>query len=115
MKRTMSTILLLSLIGVSVSVFAGNPTNLGPEVIKLKMGDLVLPFKHWSHQKRLNNECFHCHATKIGKIEDWSKETAHNLCISCHEIEGKGPVECQQCHNDIYSKSDQLISPRRTQ
>jgi predicted CXXCH cytochrome family protein len=57
------------------------------------MGDLVLPFTHWKHQKTLNDECFHCHATKIGKIDDWSKETAQNLCIPCHATGHKGPVE----------------------
>lgn len=103
MKRTMLTIMLLSLIGVSVSVFAETPTNSGPEVIKLKMGDLVLPFKHWKHQKSLNNECHHCHGTTIGKIDDWSKDTAHLICISCHRNKDKGPTECIQCHSNIYS------------
>jgi hypothetical protein len=109
MKHTMMTFFLLPLIWGNVSVFAETPTNHGPEVIKLKMGDLVLPFMHWKHQKILNDECFHCHATKIGKIDDWSKETAHNLCISCHATGHKGPVECEQCHKNIYSKSGRLI------
>ena len=105
MKHTMVAILLLSMIGGTVSALAETPTDPGPEVIRLKMGDLVLPFKHRKHQKILNDECFHCHATTIGKIDGWSKNTAHDLCISCHEIEDKGPVQCKECHKNVFSKS----------
>lgn len=74
------------------------------------MGDLFLPFLHWKHQKIVNDACVSCHATKVGKIDNWSKETAHTLCIPCHQTRHKGPVECEECHNDIYSKSG-LLSP----
>ena len=104
MKRALSIILLLSLMGVSVSVLAEISLDAGPKVIKFKMGDLVLPFNHWSHQKSLESKCSPCHVSKTGKIENWSKETAHALCIACHESKNKGPTECQQCHTSLYSR-----------
>jgi hypothetical protein len=91
-------LMLLSLTAISSVVLAETPQNKGPEVIKLKMGDMVLPFQHWKHQKSAKYECFHCHNTKIGKIDGWGKDTAHNVCIPCHELEDKGPVTCRQCH-----------------
>ena len=105
MKSTLSIILLLSLIGVTASVFAEIPMEAGPKIIEFKMGDLVLHFKHWHHQKSLDNKCSLCHTTyKSGKIENWNKETAHALCISCHETRKKGPTDCQRCHNSVYSR-----------
>ena len=103
MKYTMLTVLLLSLFGVSVSVIAETPTNTGPELIILNMGDRELPFKHRNHQEIVNNECQQCHASKIGKIDDWNKGTAHMLCITCHELKDKGPTECRECHT-VYSR-----------
>jgi len=97
-RRLVLVLGLLSIAGVSSAATQGNPTNVGPEVIKLKMGDMQLSFKHWEHQKNVNNECFHCHNTKIGKIDNWGKDTAHKVCIACHELEDKGPVTCLQCH-----------------
>jgi predicted CXXCH cytochrome family protein len=98
MKRCVLVLVALSVTAISSAALAETPKNGGREVIKLKMGELELPFQHWKHQNKLNNECFQCHATKIGKIDGWGKETAHTLCISCHELEEKGPVSCQQCH-----------------
>jgi hypothetical protein len=84
---------------MSMAAFAETPKNVGPEIINLKMGVMVLPFSHRKHQTFLNSECFHCHPKKTGgKIESWNKETAHQICISCHDLEEKGPVECKQCH-----------------
>jgi predicted CXXCH cytochrome family protein len=77
---------------------AGDPVHNGPEVISIKMGPEVLSFTHRKHQITTKNECWHCHRTVDGKIDGWNKETAHNLCISCHDLEDKGPVECKQCH-----------------
>jgi hypothetical protein len=91
-------IALLSLYGMSSAVPAGGVPNPGPEVINLKMGAMSLAFQHRKHQKDLNNECFHCHASENGKINNWGKETAHKICISCHDLYDKGPVECVQCH-----------------
>lgn len=98
MKRLVLILGLLSIATVSSAALTEPPKNAGPEVIKLKMGDMDLPFKHWAHQKSLNNECFHCHNTKIGKIDNWGKDTAHKVCIACHDLEDKGPVACLQCH-----------------
>jgi len=91
-------IALLSQWGMSSAVAAGEGADLGPEMITLKMGAMSLSFQHRKHQKDLNNECFHCHAGKSGKIDNWGKETAHKICISCHDLYDKGPVECHQCH-----------------
>jgi predicted CXXCH cytochrome family protein len=98
MKRIVLILGLLSIATVSVAALPENPKNNGPEVIMLKMGDMNLAFKHWQHQKSLNGECFHCHNTKIGKIDNWGKDTAHKVCIACHDLEDKGPVACLQCH-----------------
>lgn len=98
MKGRILILLALSMAAVSATASTEMPKEKGPEVIRLKMNDMELPFKHWKHQKSLNNECFHCHNTKLGTIDDWGKETAHKLCISCHELEEKGPVYCRQCH-----------------
>lgn len=98
MKRVLSIFLVLCVAGLSAA-FAETPKNPGPEVINMKMGVMILPFSHRKHQKDLNNECFHCHPKKTGgKIDNWGKETAHQICISCHDLEEKGPVECKQCH-----------------
>ena len=98
MRKQILVLLALSLVAVSGSALAEAPKEKGPEVIRFKMKDLELPFKHWKHQKSLNDECYHCHSTSLGKIDNWGKETAHKLCISCHELEDKGPVYCRQCH-----------------
>jgi predicted CXXCH cytochrome family protein len=97
-KQLVLMLVLLSIAAVSSAAVAETPKDKGREVIKLKMGDMELPFKHWKHQKSVNGECFHCHNTKIGKIDNWGKDTAHKVCIACHELEDKGPVTCRQCH-----------------
>lgn len=99
MKRIIvPMIAVLSLYGMASAVPAAGAPDPGPEVINLKMGVMSLSFQHKKHQKDLNNECFHCHAHENGKIDNWGKDTAHNLCISCHDLYDKGPVECHQCH-----------------
>lgn len=97
MKRLLSVALFLFMVTICASVNAETPKN-GPEIINLKMGVMVLPFNHLDHQKKLNNECSVCHASKIGKIDGWGKDTAHKICIACHELEDQGPTECRQCH-----------------
>ena len=89
---------ILSITTVASAALTETPKDKGREVIKLKMGDMELPFQHWKHQKNANNECFHCHNTSIGKIDGWGKDTAHRICIPCHELEDKGPVTCRECH-----------------
>ncbi|WP_243374173.1 cytochrome c3 family protein [Geotalea sp. SG265] len=99
MKKALLLILVVCISGLSVTVLAATPKNVGPEIINLKMGVMILPFSHRKHQKELNGECFHCHPkASAGKIDNWGKETAHKICISCHDLEEKGPVECKQCH-----------------
>ncbi|KAA0888033.1 cytochrome c3 family protein [Oryzomonas rubra] len=97
-KRLVMPMIALLLYGMPSAVPAVAAPNPGPEVINLKMGVMVLPFQHRKHQKDLNNECFHCHTRESGKIDNWGKDTAHKICISCHDLYDKGPVECQQCH-----------------
>jgi hypothetical protein len=98
MKRTvLLAAAFLSAAGGSL-VCAESPKNMGPEVINLKMGVMIAPFQHRKHQKRLNNECWHCHKTADGVIDGWGKLTAHTICIPCHDLEEKGPTECRQCH-----------------
>lgn len=95
---------LLTTIVISSVTFAEDTAqNLGPEIIKLRMGDIFLPFKHWKHQKQANNECFDCHKPNEWKIIQWNKEIAHQICISCHDLHKSGPVECKDCHNITYT------------
>jgi predicted CXXCH cytochrome family protein len=94
-KVLLFAVLLSSVIGYE-PVHADASDGVGPEVIKLKT--MVMPFPHWKHQATNNSECFHCHNAEGGKIKGWGKEAAHELCIPCHDLNDKGPVECKQCH-----------------
>lgn len=98
MVQRVLVLLTLLVAAIFSTALAQATPDKGREIINIKMGDSQLPFGHWKHQKTLNSECFHCHASKIGKIDDWNKETAHKVCIACHELEDKGPVTCRQCH-----------------
>lgn len=91
--------LVMAAVGMPFAVFSAEiPDNIGPDTIKLKMGEKTLSFKHWKHQKINNNECFHCHKPQEWKIKKWDKEVAHEICIACHDLNDKGPVECKECH-----------------
>jgi predicted CXXCH cytochrome family protein len=90
---------LLMIVGLPLAILAAEtPQDPGPEIIKLKMGDKTLNFLHLKHQHYTNNECFHCHKPQEWKIKKWDKEVAHQVCISCHDLNDKGPVECKGCH-----------------
>lgn len=90
---------LLVIIGLPLAVLAAEtPENVGPAIIKLKMGDKTMEFHHLKHQSLNNSECFHCHKPQEWKIKQWDKEVAHQICISCHDLNEKGPVECKGCH-----------------
>lgn len=90
---------LVILIGLPFHTLAADaPENIGPEVITLKMGANPLIFQHRKHQSYNNSECFHCHKPQEWKIKKWDKEVAHEVCIACHDINDKGPVECKGCH-----------------
>lgn len=99
MNRVFSMLLcLLFSLLLAVNVMAANPENPGPKIIKLKMGKGIIEFNHYKHQKVTNNKCWECHEKQSGKIENWSKSTAHQLCIPCHDLNEKGPVSCKGCH-----------------
>jgi hypothetical protein len=100
MKPTTSLLAsLLMIFGLPLAIIASEtPDNIGPDVIKLKMGDKTLIFQHRKHQASNNNECFHCHKPQEWKIAKWDKEVAHQICIACHDLNDKGPVECKGCH-----------------
>jgi hypothetical protein len=90
---------ILMIIGLPLALLAAEtPQNVGPEIIKLKMGEKTLSFQHRKHQLSNNNECFHCHKPQEWKIKKWDKEVAHQICIACHDLNDKGPVECKGCH-----------------
>lgn len=90
---------LLVIICLPLNILAAEtPKNLGPDIIQLKMGAKAMKFQHWKHQKLNNNECFHCHKPQEWKIKKWDKEVAHQVCIACHDLYDKGPVECKGCH-----------------
>ena len=92
----MTGILIVS--GYLTSAMADTPKDRGREIINLKMGVMELRFQHWKHQNDVHNDCFNCHKTKIGVIDGWSKDVAHKICIPCHDLENKGPVQCHECH-----------------
>ena len=96
-------LLFVTLAKPSAAMAADIGQDAGPEIIKFKMGDLYLIFKHWNHQKWSNQECFHCHAAKEWKIKNWGKDVAHQICIPCHDEGKKGPVDCKECHGPPYT------------
>lgn len=79
-------------------LLAAQPQNIGPKTIKLKMGTKSLVFTHHKHQKAVDNQCWECHDKNVGKISNWSEATAHRLCIPCHDLNEKGPINCKGCH-----------------
>lgn len=87
-----------SLLVFSSSLHATEPQNIGPKIIKMKMGKKALEFTHHKHQQLTNNQCWECHDTKSKKIESWGESTAHKLCIPCHDLNEKGPITCKGCH-----------------
>lgn len=96
MKNIVLLAALLASLMVYSTVHAVTPKGAGPDVITLKT--VQVPFQHWKHQVNNGSECFHCHNAEGGKIKGWGKEAAHELCISCHDLNDKGPVDCKQCH-----------------
>jgi predicted CXXCH cytochrome family protein len=99
MKNLVLLIAVLAVTGAAATFADDKPKDRGPEVITFKMGVMLLPFRHWGHQKQLNDECYHCHGKNTsGKIPGWGKESAHTICIPCHDLDDKGPIECHQCH-----------------
>lgn len=102
MKRLLSLIVLAIILSSTLTFAAEKsapPKDRGREIIKFNMGVVELGFQHWKHQKGVHNDCSSCHKNKIGVIEGWGKDVAHNICIPCHDLENKGPVLCHECHN----------------
>jgi cytochrome c553 len=97
MKRFLLLITVLCISGFATIVMAA-PANVGPEFISLKNGPVPLRFPHRDHQALQNSECFHCHKPDKFKIDNWGKDVAHSMCISCHDLNDKGPVKCEECH-----------------
>jgi len=106
MKRLLTLIVTLAftLILSTTLTFAADkkdtPKDRGREIINLKMGVMELRFQHWKHQTNVHNDCFNCHKTRIGVIDGWNKDVAHKVCIPCHDLENKGPVQCHECHKN---------------
>ena len=99
MKRIIILVMAVqSLLSIPVCIHAAEPDK-GPEIINLKMGNMDLQFRHWKHQASVRNDCFSCHKTKIGQIDNWGETSAHKICIPCHDLENKGPVLCRECHS----------------
>lgn len=68
-----------------------------PETITLqaKNGNVTLP--HKSHAEKM--ECKTCHGDATpGKMPDFAKDKAHQLCQGCHKEKGAGPTKCPDCH-----------------
>lgn len=114
MMHKVLAVIVVSMMGASASFSAGDEAR-GPEIIKLPMGELTLPFKHWEHQRLVKNQCSVCHNSSTGKIENWGKAAAHDLCVSCHEKKGKGPVQCEECHKVSVSRGQQEPLPATKQ
>lgn len=97
MRAILPGLLLVAFVAVS-PMFSNAAQSQGPETISLKNGKIPLEFAHRKHQNLQNSECFHCHLPDKWKIDGWGKETAHSMCISCHDLNDKGPVKCEGCH-----------------
>ncbi len=97
-----NSLLLLAVFAVflcTAQLQAAQPKNIGPSVIKLKMGKKTFEFSHLKHQKITGDNCWECHDKKNGKINNWGEATAHKVCIPCHDLHEKGPTACKGCHN----------------
>ncbi|BDG07646.1 cytochrome c3 family protein [Anaeromyxobacter paludicola] len=81
----------LAALVIAAPVFAAPPESV---TLKAKNGDVQFP--HKTHQAL---GCKKCHEGAPKKIE-FTKDSAHKLCISCHTEMSKGPGEkaCTQCH-----------------
>jgi hypothetical protein len=78
---------------VTGTAMAANPPA-EPVTLTAKPGNVTFDHKMHAAQK-----CETCHVGKPagGKIE-FTKDTAHALCMDCHKKQAKGPVKCAECH-----------------
>lgn len=99
MKRMIVlAVVMLGCWGTVPFVQAAPAKDPGPEFINLKNGPEPLRFSHRKHQELQGSDCSQCHYPDKWTIDDWGKETAHAMCISCHDLNEKGPVKCGDCH-----------------
>ena len=90
MKKMVSVVLLLILVGVPV--LAADTVTL-----KAKMGDVT--FNHKVHGEK--SGCKACHtAQPPAKLALGGKDPAHKLCAGCHGEKKAGPqsTKCMECH-----------------
>ena len=97
-KYLFGSLALFAALLFATTPMAAQPQNNGPKIIKLKMGTKTVDFTHHKHQQAVNNQCWECHDKKNGKIDNWSEASAHRLCIPCHDLYEKGPINCKGCH-----------------
>jgi hypothetical protein len=76
--------------------FIGQAPAHGPETITLtaKNGNVTLP--HAQHAAMI--DCGTCHGEGPPGAIEFDRESAHALCIGCHQERGAGPVKCAECH-----------------
>ena len=83
----------------AVFVLAAPAFAAPPETLTFETKNGKVAFSHKAHGEKLGGDCTKCHATKAGgKIEGFSKDSAHKLCQGCHKDGGKGPTKCAECH-----------------
>lgn len=95
------SLLVITALGISIAATALESNAVqdpGPEILKLKIGTSFMSFQHRRHQNLQHSECFHCHLPNKWIIDNWGKEVAHSMCISCHDLNDTGPVKCGECH-----------------
>lgn len=62
-------------------------------------------FNHERHKTRMKAEsCLPCHKTptptKEHTLTRFEQHSAHSFCRGCHRKNGRGPVECHECHSE---------------
>lgn len=98
-KHILMLVMMLVSVAAVVTAQEAKTNQGGPEIVTFKMDGKPFELKHWKHQARAKKGgCTNCHRGEIGKIEGWGKDFAHMICISCHDLDDKGPVQCKECH-----------------
>ena len=63
-------------------------------------------FYHEQHLTRMKPEsCLPCHnkskiPSKMHTMTRFDERVAHYFCKGCHRENGRGPVECHECHKE---------------
>ncbi len=98
MDRYLICAVSISLSMLATTVFSATQPDPGPGVIDLRNGSKVLVFPHRNHQSLYRGKCHVCHTPDGFKMQNWGKEIAHDLCITCHAQKSHGPSQCVECH-----------------